>query len=77
MIAQNVRNIKSYPSDGWGCQIEGVVTQFDPLAAQVSGNSIAIAVEGNGGRLVDFAFVAVEESLAQFLRVGGAGTDYV
>ena len=53
--------------------VEGVVAQLDPLAAQVSGNRVAIAVEGNGGRLVDFALGAVEESLAQLLRVGGAG----
>jgi len=53
-------------------EVEGVVAQLDPLAAQVSGNRVAIAVKGNGGRLVDFALGAVEESLAQFLRVGGA-----
>ena len=54
-------------------EVKGVVAQFDPLAAQVSGDSVTIAFERNGSCLIDLALGTVEESQTQFFRVGGAG----
>ena len=51
-------------------EVKGVVAQFDPLAAQVSGDSVTIAFERNGSCLIDLALGTVEESQTQFFRVG-------
>jgi hypothetical protein len=54
-------------------EVERVIAQLDGLAAQVVGDAVAVAVEGKDGRLGDLASSAVEEGLAEFLGVGGAG----
>ena len=54
-------------------QVERVVAEFDRLAAQIGGDTVAVAAEGEGSGLGYLAPVAVEESLAQFLGVGGTG----
>jgi len=54
-------------------EVEGVVAQVDPLAAQVGGHAVSIRFEGDGGRLGDRALGAVEESVPQLFGIGGAG----
>jgi len=54
-------------------QVEGVIAEFDGLAAQVGGDTVAVSAEGEGGGLGDLALVTVEEGLTQFKRVGGTG----
>ena len=55
-------------------EVEGIVAQLDRLTAQVIGNTVAVAMEGKGGGLGDLARIAVQESLAKLLGVGGAGS---
>jgi hypothetical protein len=54
-------------------EVERVVAELDGLAAQVVGDAKTVVVEGKSGGFGDFALVAVQESLTQFLRVDRAG----
>jgi len=54
-------------------QVEGVVTEFDGLAAQVGWDTVPVSAEGESRGLGDLALVTVEEGLAQFKRVDGTG----
>jgi hypothetical protein len=40
-------------------EVEGIVAEFDPLAAQVGGDGVAVPLEGDSGCLVDLALGTV------------------
>jgi hypothetical protein len=54
-------------------EIERVIAKFNGLTAQVGGDAVAVSTEGKSGGLGDFAMVAMEKGLTEFLRVGGTG----
>ena len=46
-------------------EVEGIIAKFNRLAAEVSGDAVAVALEGEGGGFGDLALVPMEESLAE------------
>ena len=63
------------------CQVQGVVAQFDPLAAQVGAIGVAVALQGDGSELVHADGLAPEEDFVQAQRIGkgvaGSGAVYL
>jgi hypothetical protein len=54
-------------------EVEGIVAQFDGLAAQISGDLVAVALEREGGGFGDVAPGVVEEGLAELRRIDRPG----
>ena len=66
------QNAKLFLDDSYG-RGGFLYSFFDGLAAQVGGDWVALAAEGEGSGLGDLALVAVEEGSAEFLRGNGTG----
>jgi hypothetical protein len=54
-------------------EVKRIIAELDGLTTEIGGDAVAVAAEGEGGGFGDLALVAVEEGVAEFGGVQGAG----